>query len=389
MLLWVGEVASELGTRAATIAYPLLVLSLTGSPAVAGALGFARTVPWLVLTLPAGALIDRVNRKAVMLAADGAACIAMLSVGAALAAGRLSLAHLFAAVIVEGAAFIFLHLAYTSSLKQLVPGEQLPDAVAYTSARESAATLAGPPIGGLLYGFARSLPFFANAVSYLVSFATLLLIRRPFQESRAERSQNMVGEIREGLRWLWHQPFLRVSLLLVGGANFFSNAVVFTLIIVARERGASAASIGAMLATIAVGGLLGAFVAPRMRHLIGGRTIVVGFNWVGVAVIAPLVIVSHPLAYGAIFAVLAFFGPTWNAVVDGYRIRIVPDHLQGRVSSVDNLLAFSALPLAPLLAGLLIEGIGGDETLIVLGAVMLVLAVVGTVSRALRVPLPA
>jgi MFS family permease len=389
MLLWVGEVASELGTRAATIAYPLLVLSLTGSPAAAGALGFARTVPWFVLVLPAGALVDRVNRKAVMLASDAAACIAMLSVAAALAAGRLSLAHLFAAVVVEGTAFIFLHIAYTSSLKQLVPGEQLPDAVAYTSARESAATLAGPPIGGLLYGFARSLPFFANAVSYLVSFATVLMIRKPFQEARAVRSQNLTGEIREGLRWLWHQPFLRTSLLLVGGANFFSNAVVFALIIVARERGASAALIGAMLAMIAVGGLLGALAAPRVRHRIAGRTIVVGFNWVGVAIVAPLVIASHPLVLGAIFAVFAFFGPTWNAVVDGYRISIVPDHLQGRVSSVDNLMAFSALPLAPLIAGLLIETIGGDGTLLALGAVMLVFAVVGTVSRALRVPLPA
>jgi MFS family permease len=389
MFLWLGEVASELGTRTATIAYPLLVLSLTGSPAAAGALGFARTVPWFLFALPAGAVVDRVNRKAVMLVSDAAACIAMLSVGAALAAGRLSLAHLFAAVLVEGTAFIFLHVAYTSSLKQLVPVEQLPDAVAYTSARESAATLAGPPIGGLLYGFARSLPFFANAVSYLVSFASVLLIRKPFQETRAERSASLAGEIREGLRWLWHQPFLRTSLLLVGGANFFSNAVVFTLIIVARERGASAGLIGAMLATIAAGGLLGALAAPRLRHWIGGRTIVVGFNWVGVAIIVPLVIASHPLALGAIAAVIAFFGPTWNAVVDGYRISIVPDHLQGRVSSVDNLMAFSAIPLAPLVAGLLLEATSGDVTLIALGAVMLTLAVVGTVSRSLRVPLPA
>jgi predicted MFS family arabinose efflux permease len=389
MFLWLGEVASELGTRTATIAYPLLVLSLTGSPAVAGALGFARTVPWFVLALPAGAVVDRANRKAVMLVSDAAACIAMVSVGAALAAGRLSLAHLFAAVLVEGTAFIFLHIAYTSSLKQFVPIGQLPDAVAYTSARESAATLAGPPIGGILYGLARSLPFFANAVSYLVSFASLLLISKPFQEARAKRSASLTGEIREGLQWLWHQPFLRTSLLLVGGANFFSNAVVFTLIIVAREGGASAGLIGAMLATIAAGGLLGALAAPRMRHWIGGRTIVVGFNWIGVAVIVPLVIASHPIALGAIAAVIAFFGPTWNAVVDGYRISIVPDHLQGRVSSVDNLMAFSAIPLAPLVAGLLLEATSGDVTLIALGAVMLTLAVVGTVSRSLRVPLPA
>jgi hypothetical protein len=389
MLLWVGEVASEFGTRAATIAYPLLVLALTGSPAAAGALGFARTVPWFLFALPAGAIADRLNRKTIMLVADAAACLAMLSVGGALAAGRLSLAHLFAAVFVEGTAFIFLHIAYGSSLKQLVPVEQLPDAVAYSSARESAASLAGPPLGGLLYGLARSLPFLANALSYLVSFAALLLIRRPLQEVRAERSGTLQGEIREGLRWLWHQPFLRTSLLLVGGANFFSNAVIFSLIVVARERGASAALIGAMLGTIAAGGLLGALAAPWLRRWIGGRTIVVGFNWLGVAIIGPLVIAVHPLVLGAVAAVFAFFGPTWNAVVDGYRMSIVPDRLQGRVSSADNLMSFSALPLAPLVAGLLLEATGGDATLLVLGALMLALAVVGTLSRSLRVPLPA
>jgi hypothetical protein len=101
------------------------------------------------------------------------------------------------------------------------------------------------------------------------------------------------------------------------------------------------------------------------------------------------VIASHPLALGAIAAVLAFFGPTWNAVVDGYRISITPDHLQGRVSSADNLLAFSAIPLAPLVAGLLLEATGGDVTLVSLGALMLALAVVGTLSRSLRVPLSA
>jgi MFS family permease len=389
MFLWVGEVASEFGTRAATIAYPLLVLALTGSPAAAGALGFARTVPWFLFALPAGAVADRANRKTIMLVSDAAAFLAMLSVGAALVVEELTLAHLFVAVFVEGTAFIFLHIAYASSLKQLVAVEQLPDAVAYSSARESAASLAGPPAGGLLYGFARALPFFANAASYLVSFTALLLIKLPLQEVRGERSGNMYDEIRAGLRWVWHQPFLRTSLLLVGGANFFSNAVVFSLIIVARERGASAALIGAMLATIAAGGLLGAVAAPWLRRWIRGRTIVVGFNWLGVAIIVPLVIASHPLVLGAIAAVFAFFGPTWNAIVDGYRISIVPDRLQGRVNSADNLMAFSALPLAPLVAGLLLEAGGGDVTLVVLGSVMLALAVLGTLSRSLRVPLPA
>lgn len=387
MLLWIGEVASELGTRTATLAYPLLALALTGSPATAGALGFARTVPWLLFALPAGALVDRLNRRTIMIVCDAAACVAMASVAVALALDRLTLGHLFVAVFVEGSGFIFLHIAYTGALKQLVPAEQLPDAVAYSSTRESAASLVGPPLGGVLYGVARALPFAVNAASYLVSLASLLLIRKPFQETRVAQKRSLRAEVREGLTWLWHQPFLRTSLLIVGGSNFFSNAVVFTLIVVAREEGASPGLIGAMLGILAVGGLLGALTAPRLRRRIGGRTIVVGYNWIGVAVVLPLVAASHPLVLGAIFGVMVFFGPTWNAVVDGYRISITPDHLQGRVSSADNVLAFSAIPLAPLVSGLLLEAVGGDATLLALGAFIAILATVGTLSRSLRVPL--
>jgi MFS family permease len=384
-LLWTGEVASEVGTRTASIAYPLIALALTDSPAWAGALLFARTIPWFLLVLPAGVLADRLDRRRIMLACDACACAAMVTVAVALALDRLTLVHLFGAVVVEGSAFIFLHVAYAGVLKQLVRPEHVPDAVAFTAARESAATLAGPPIGGVLYGISRALPFAVNGVSYLFSFVSLMLIRKPFQETREKPSGRIVSDVREGLAWLWRQTFLRTSLLLVGGSNFFTNAVVFTLIVRARQDGASAGLIGAMLATLAAGALLGTFAARWLRRRLSARTIIVGFFWIGAVVAVPLALVSEPIALGAIFAAMQFFGPVWNTVVDGYRISIVPDELQGRVASADNLMAFSALPLGPLVAGVLIERFGGDATLLALGAFMVVVAAAGTSARSLRV----
>jgi predicted MFS family arabinose efflux permease len=387
VLLLTGEIGSAIGTQTSAIAYPLLALAISGSPATAGALGFARALPWVLFSLPAGALVDRLDRRRIMLACDVVALGMMASVAIVLALGQLRLPHLFAAGFVEGGAYVFLHLCYAGAMKQLVAQEQLPDAVAYSAARESVAHLVGPPVGGALYGVSRSLPFVTNAVSYLVSLASLLLIRTPFQEARPQRPGQILTEVREGLTWLWRQPFLRTSLLLVGAGNFYTNAVGFTLIVVARGNGASSALIGAMLAVLAAGGILGVTAAPFLRRRVGARTIVVGYSWVAAAVVVPIVLTSHPIAWGVIFAVLVFLGPTWNAIVDGYRISITPDRLQGRVSSADNLIAFSAIPLGPLIAGVLLETFSGDTALLALGCFMLAIAVIGNMSRSLRGPL--
>jgi predicted MFS family arabinose efflux permease len=310
----------------------------------------------------------------------------MTSVAVALAAGALTLLHLFVAAFAEGTAFIFMHVCQPGALRRIVPAEQVPDAIARAEAREYGTSLAGPPLGGVLYGLARSLPFSVNAVSYLLSFVSVLLIGTRLVDDAPASREPVLREIREGIRWLWHQPFLRASLLLVGLANFFSDGVSFVLVVV-RQHGGSAAVIGTMLAISSVGGLLGAFAAPTLRRLLPRRLVVLSIMWVGAAVSAPLMAVApHALALGAIVALIAFIGPTWNAVVDGYRISIVPDRLQGRVSSVDALLAFSAIPLAPLVGGVLIEAIGGRATLLAFGALMLAVAVTGTASRGLRIP---
>jgi MFS family permease len=388
LLLWTGQAASVLGTRTASVAYPILALALTHSAVDAGLLAFVGRLPWFAFTLFAGAIADRADRKMVMLASDVVAAAAMTSVAGALIAGALTLPHLFAASFAEGTAFIFMHVCQPGALRRIVPAEQVPDAIARAEAREYGTSLAGPPLGGVLYGLARSLPFAVNAISYLFSFASVLLIRTRLVDDDAPAPREPVlREIREGIRWLWHQPFLRASLLLVGLVNFFSNGVSFVLVVVVRQHGGSAALIGTMLAISCAGGLLGALAAPRLRRLLPRRLVVLSIMWVGAAVSVPLAAVApHALALGTIVALVSFIGPTWNAVVDGYRISIVPDRLQGRVSSVDALLAFSAIPLAPLVAGVLIEAIGGRATLLAFGALMLAVAVTGTASRGLQMP---
>jgi hypothetical protein len=265
-----------------------------------------------------------------------------------------------------------------------VPTSQLPDAVAQKEAREYAASLAGPPLGGILFGVGRSLPFVVDALSYLVAFFFLLGVRGELQERRERPTQSLGAEIREGLVWLWERPFMRVSLGLVAGSNLVAAALALVLIVDARDQGASPALVGIMLGTGAAGGLLGALAAPRLRRVIPGRAIVVGFPWLGAAVLSLLAVAPHPLLLGLLYAVWLFFGPVWNAIIDGYRIAVVPDELQGRVEGVASLVAFAVIPLGPLAAGFALETVGPDATLLVFGAWLLALGLAGTASSALR-----
>ena len=385
--LWVGEAVSMFGSRLAYVAYPLLVLDVTGSSSRAGLIAFLRTLPYFVLGLPAGVIVDRLDRRRLMLAADVAGCAALASVAAAVLLDRLTFEQLVAVSFVDGCAALLFRTSEVGALPRLVPREQLSEAVARNQAREHAAFLSGPPVGGILYGVSRAVPFVADAASYLVSAALILTIRRPFQSDRAPgRAPRLRHAVAEGLLWLWREPFLRTSGFLVAGANFATNALGLTIILLARRDGASSALIGLMLAVVAVGGLAGALAAPRMQLLVSRRMIVVGYPWIGVAILLGLLGTPPPLVLGALFGVWLFFGPLWDAVVVGYRLSIVPDELQGRVESVGTMIAFGGAALGPLAAGAAFGGLGPRATIALIGAWTVVLAVVGSVSRSLRLP---
>jgi predicted MFS family arabinose efflux permease len=385
LLLWSGLVVSTLGSRISATAYPLLVLALTGSPADAGLVGFFAGLPYLVVQLPAGAFVDRVDRKQLMLACDAGRALALVSLVVALWLGELALPQIAVVAFLEGSLFVLFNLAETAAVRQVVPPEQLPQALGQNEARNRGAAMAGYPLGGFLFALGRSVPFLVDALSYLASIATLLLIRRPFQEERrAEERRHLLREIGEGIAWLWRQPFLRTASLLVAGSNFLFQALVLVLIVIAQDNGASSTVIGVMLAGAGVGGVLGSLSAPWLQRRISGRVVVIGANWVWALFVAPIAFVGNPYVLGALFAAMAFVGPAWNVVIGAYQLTMTPEHLLGRVSSAELVLAYGAIPLGSLCAGLLLEGLGTTGTAIAIAAFMLVLAVLATASPAVR-----
>ncbi len=254
-LLWSGQVISALGSRISSIAMPLLVLGLTASPAKAGLARFAATVPILLFMLPAGAILDRLNRKRVMLACEAARALAVGSIALALWISGLTFTQILIVAVISGTGYAFFEVAHRSALRQLVPVSQLPAAAAQNQAREYTGLIAGQALGGLLFGLSRPLPFITDAVSYFVSLGTLLFIRTEFQEQRTVPPRRLHLEIAAGMAWLWRQPFLRTTALLSAGSDFVVNALYLAVIVAAQRRGASSALIGAILAFIGFGGL--------------------------------------------------------------------------------------------------------------------------------------
>ena len=163
VLLQSGQLLSAMGSEATVIAYPLLALALTHSPARAGVVSFARLVPFAVLQLPAGVIADRVDRRRVMVAADLVRAVTIGVLAATVVAGDVSFALLAFVALVEGAASVAFTTAATGALRSVVPAPQLPEAVGAVTARVATVNLAGPPLGGFLFGVARSLPFVTDA----------------------------------------------------------------------------------------------------------------------------------------------------------------------------------------------------------------------------------
>jgi MFS family permease len=383
VLLQTGQMLSTIGTSSTQIAYPLLVLALTHSPEKAGVVGFAAFAPYVVFGLLAGVAADRWNRKRVMILMDLVRVLCMTGIVVAYELGRLTFAQIAIVALLEGSAFVFFNIAEVGALRSVVPAKQLPDAAAAEQARQSVVTLAGPPLGGALFGLGRALPFLADAISYVFSIGSLLLMRTPFQEVRERDTAPLRTQIREGVSWLWQQPYLRTSALIFAGDNFVFQAIFLVFVVIAKRHGWSGALIGAMIAGFGVCSLLGSLVAPRLTKLLSIRTIMLLNQWLN-GLFVLFVFAGSPYVLAASVLPVAFVSPWLNSVIVGYRTAVTPDHLVGRVSSVARNLAFLGMPLGPLSAGFLLGNLSAKASILVLSSISVVLALWSTLSPSIR-----
>jgi MFS family permease len=334
--------------------------------------------------LPAGALVDRWNRKRVMIWCDVGRAAALGSIAATLVVGVLSFPQILAIAFLDRTLGLLFNPAEISALRRVVPSHQLSTAIARNESREYTALLLGPPLGGALFAVGRAVPFLVDTISYCASALGLLLIKTEFQEGPANRAR-LRHEVAEGVAHLWREPFLRTTVLLEAGANFVSNGVAIAAIVVARESlGASSTAVGLMLTIGAVGGLVGSLLAPLLQPRLDARLIVAVATW-SWALLVPLFAFA-PTAYalGGLFALMLVTAPAWNAVVSARRISFVPDRLQGRIQAATSLFSLGAIAFGTLTAGFLLGAFGRGATAAFFSVAMLAVALAATVAPSIR-----
>jgi transmembrane secretion effector len=383
LLLQAGQLLSNLGTASTSIAYPLLVLALTGSAADAGIVAFSRALPAALLLVPAGLAADRFDRKALMILADVVRAGTIGVLAAIVVLDRSALWVVASVAFVEGSGAAMFSASQVGAVRAVVPPIQLPAAAAAQTGRQATVDLVGPPIGGILFAVSRAMPFVFDSLSYVLSMVFLAAMRTPFQRARAHNPSSLRSQLVEGFRFLWTQPFLRTTAFLFGLGNFVGPGLMLMVVVIGRNQGLSSVQIGLLTTAVGASILLGSFLSPLLRRKLPARVVVLLELWTGLGFAAFLV---RPSVYVLVGGMLptAFVIPSTNSIVHGYRIAITPDRLLGRAESIRATISLAIAPLGPLVAGLMLGSTTERATVAVFGAVALVLAVWGSASSAIR-----
>jgi hypothetical protein len=268
----------------------------------------------------------------------------------------------------------------SGAFKAVVPQPQLADASSVAMARMSTVRLAGPPAGGALFGLSRGVPFLADAISYAFSTASLLLMRTRFQE---EREPGARTHFREGLAYFWRLPFLRTTIGMIAASNFAASGMPIAVIVLAHRHGLSSAAIGGFVALQGMMLLAGSSVSPLLRRLFPMRSILLSEFWMGL-VYAGFLVWPNVYVLAVAVSLHAFWFPNTDSAMTAYSYTLIPDRLLGRAMAASNTLRAVSAPLGPLAAGLLLSHTSPRLTIFVLAVPVVVAAVLGTLSPAIR-----
>jgi len=352
---------SGLGDGLVLAAFPLLAARLTDDPRLVVAVTVASRLPWLLVALPAGALVDRRDRRHLVVTVEAARAVVLALFAVAVFAGHATLALLLVTVFLVGTGETLVTSASHAVLPELVPPQRLATANGTLFSTETATeNLAGPAIGGVLFAAAMVLPFAVDAVSFGIA-ALLLAVALPRTLSRPVVAPvtRLREDIAEGFSYFVHHPTLRLIGLLTASLAFCQAIVFGPLVLFALDGlGLSDAGYGLLLGVAAIGNVLGGAVAGRLDQQFGARVLLpfggllAAAAYVGCGLSTGLVLAAVALGIEAVAVAL---GNVANLTL---RQRLIPSELLGRVGNVLRFFIFGAIPLGGLLGGSLVEWFG-------------------------------
>jgi len=385
MLLWAGQTVSMLGSNVSTVVVPLVaVVTLNASGFQVGMLNFVQTLPFLILSLFTGVLVDRVRRRPLLIAADLGRTVAVGAIPLLAFASALSMGSLYLCVLAAGTLTVIFDLAYFAYTPVLLPEELLLAGNSRLEMSNQVTGLLGPGLAGAAITVIR-IPFVValDAISYLVSAVSLLMIRAPEPRpgpSDKPHPRQVFREIGQGLHALFGNRYLRPVVLNATAYNLCAQMILTLFVLYATKyRHLAPGWIGLIFAVGALGGVAGSAmirkVVDRFRF---GPTFMTTMVIVRVALpLVALVGGSEPLlvsGFAAIWFATLFGLVASNACVITLRQVAVPSELRGRMNAAYRALSFGAIPLGALLAGVLSSAIGVHRTIAV-AAVLLPLSI--------------
>ncbi len=355
------------------IAYPLLVLAMTGSAAKAGIVGGAGLLANMLFLLPAGLVADRFPRRKLMVLTSLIQLAAVGSVVPVVLANHIYIAQLAAVAAVQGAASAFYLGASRGAVRRVVPVPQLSAAYSRIQGRDQAISLIGPPAGGALFGLARFLPFAFDSASFGVVALAAALIRAPLDPER--RPERRPAHLLAGLRFIAERPVLRTVAIWGAVVNTTAAGVFLCVVALARSLGADPALVGLVTSVNSVSGLVGSLLAAKLIKRIGARNLTWFASWLLALGAVGLSRVPSPWLIGGIGIVIAFFVAPVNVAFGAYSAAITPDELQAQAGNAMKLWVSGFAWLSPPAFGTAIGILGVRPALLIAAAFYAVAAV--------------
>jgi MFS family permease len=356
--LWWASAVDNVGDGAFAAAIPLLAVTMTRDPRLVSVVSAATYLPWLLLSLPVGAIVDRYDRVLLMWRCQLGQAVAVAAVAVLAGCHLVGIGSLALLAFVIGTGEVVFGNAAQAVLPEIVPAPLVHKANGAQYAITTVGQLfVGPPLGSLLFGLAVAVPFGLDAGTFAISAA--LLATLPRSRLPATEPSPLRAAIAEGLRWLAGHRLLR-TIALVLAANNFANAMgTATLVLLATQTlHLSATGYGVLLAGGAVGSVLGGLVNARIVARVGELPALVTALAANVVLYLGLGLAPDAVVLGALLAVNGFVTTLWNIVTVSLRQRVVPGELLGRVNSVYRLLAWGLIPLGSLAGGLVAHLLG-------------------------------
>lgn len=381
---WLASGVSNIGDGMEAAAGPLLAASLTGDARLIAGVGVAQTLPWLVLSLPLGVVVDRANRRTLMVAANWVRCVLFALIALLTATGSISIGILIGIVAVVGVCEVVFDMSAQAFLPAIVPADLLEKANGRLFATEVMCnSFVGLPLGAWAFVAASGTPFAVNAASFGLAASLVGSIRIPADESTPSMdnpppSRSFFAQLREGLTWLMRHRLLRTMAVMLGICNMATMMGEVLLVKYASdELGVTGAGFGVLLAVMSVGSIVGGLAGDSIGARFGtAPAMLVPYATFAAAAVAMGLFRNIPVAVAASLAT-AVAGTVWNVVTVSLRQKIIPQDLFGRVNSAYRFLGTGFIAVGSLIGGFIANSHGYAAPFLVGGIIMTATLAVG------------